>query len=209
MNKTLQTAISTLLFIVVISIMQIRTCNLKKELNDSSNTIKAISDTAKIYKDKNGIKHIQIAKLESDRKTLIEIAKKKDAEIAKILKDKDIKTVIKYKYIVQKGDSVLLTDSCTIDTMIGDKWLTLKLKTEGKKLFTDVSVKNELIITDKQVRDKWWKSKYSVIDIANKNPYAKDDLISNYSVKVKQRDVKKWFLGGFVAGAIGTLFILK
>lgn len=207
--KINRTGIITFASFTLLSIIlfQIKFCNLRKEIKESKTVISALADSAKIYKDKNGVSHVQIKKLETDRKSLIEIAKQKDAEIAKILKDKDVKTVIKYKYIIQKGDSVLLTDSCAIDTTIGDKWLMLSLKTEGKKLYTNVQVKNELVITDRKVKDKWWKKKYSVIDIANKNPYAKGDSISNYSVKPNEPDNKKWFLGGVILGIATAIFL--
>lgn len=207
-----------LIFILIIAILLVICsfslqygCNKNRELESSNNLNKALTDTAKIYRDKDNLWHIERSKFEGDRKQLLEIAEKKDKEIAKLLKDKKTNSVIQFtsNTDIDTVIGVEFTDtgSCNFtDTIIND-WYTVNLSLIDKSLSLDLSIKNKYTITDKWKRDKWYQKKYSVIDIKNNNPYSKSDSLVVYTIKTPKKNRTVWVITGAVV--LGTVLLLK
>ena len=182
-----------IVIVALIAMLQIKSCNTEKALEKAQLENQALTDSAKKFRDKNGDLNIQKEQLIGSRKNLIELLKKKDTEVAKLLDNNKVNTVIKYKDRLKWNDSIILVSECFIDTIIGDKWVTLTLKADSNVLKTDIKILNEYTIVDEYVRDKWWKKKYPVITVKSKNPYSNTDSLVTYKVKPKECFLKKLF----------------
>lgn len=207
-NNLLIGIIAVLLIALALTLQ--KSCNQNKELSESKIQINALTDTTKVYRDKQGFLHSERQKLIGQRKDLIAIAEKQDKEIAKLLKDKNTNTVIKWKDNVVYKDSIqFIGDSCYFKATVGDEWVKNDVTVYGNTLVVKTNVTNKYTITDKWKRDKWYKPRYNVIDIKNHNPYTGGaDSLMTYSVSKNKSKFKPFWMGLGV-GVIGTLILLK
>jgi hypothetical protein len=86
-------------------------------------------------------------------------------------------------------DSTIVGDSVEIRKfMIGDEWYGIKGRiTPNAIAFDSVSFKEELTTNIGWKRDKWYKSKYAVIEVKSANPYTKVEGLQNVVVKEKKK----------------------
>lgn len=187
------------------------TCNeYKDNYNEQSDLIVAMQDSVRYFKNKEGERVAQIALLEGSKDNLLKVIGKTDARLAKLIKQ-NAKAGATFSQTT-KIDTFLVTRVDTVDgkveysSSLYDEWLKMDVRVKDDSLQASVELTDKVSVSFKEVKQGFLKSKKSVVEVTNANPYVKVDGLRSFSVPQKKSRAK-FFIGlGIGVGAGYLLF---
>lgn len=149
-----------------------------------------------------------------------ELLAMENSSLKKIASSTKTRTVTKIKEVfIPLGEMVSareLGDTTQIDTIspsyrpfgLSTEWYSLEGKVFDNSLTIDsLSIKNEITTNIGWKKDKWYKSKYAVVEVKNTNPYTSVTGMQNVVVKPKKKKFFQTTAFKVGAGIVGGLYL--
>lgn len=187
----------------------------KKEIKKQTSLYESVSDTLKVFKNKNGEYVAKILAIEVEKekdfttiKNLSGINKElQDLVISKSKEVKDLQMALIHKSetIIEHRDTVyfpnpetaLVLKDLTLLTSLNNKWIDVTYGIDKGLYSLDLRVYNEFDVTIGYEKTGWFKPTKSYVEVVNKNPYTMTSDLKAYKKMIPQ---KRWHMnmyGGF------------
>lgn len=186
---------------------------------ENAKLIESLSDTVKVWKDKDGKNHAKIMTLQTSRAKDFLKLKSKDSTILKLqdlvkqnkkkLSDGSSVTIIegetKYDTIYETKEQIkyLIGDANIMDT-ISNKWITSIFGFNKDTTIFNLKVRNDLSLIIGEESQGWFKPKKPFAEVIDNNPYSETKNLKTYQVKDTRPkfNLKSAIYGGSFVGIL-------
>lgn len=182
---------------VIVTILSIRSCNIKKNYNNSLLEILNYEDTIKIYKSRTG----QLVEYNKALKTDITLLASINDSLSNHIKNikipkPDVIVKTKTKTIIDSIPAIkFITVNGVFDTVfnINNEHYSITGNVNNKKLSLDsIIIPNNAIVVVGEKNPKWWRNSEYIVTVENSNPYVNNTGIKSYTFTGKN---KNWSIG--------------
>lgn len=179
-----------------------------KEKNEIENQVTALTDSVRIWKDKDFLNNAEITALNSQVFILGDDILMKDRELAELqalinkykIKNKNnsvvnvkAETVFQDKKPIGK-DTIIYKDRLVVDVYnFSDDWITTNIYTDSDTVFFNAKIRNSYAVMLHDERKNMFSKSKIVAHVVNKNPYTQVTAMKAYYVEAPK--AKKFGIG--------------
>ena len=207
-----------MIIIIILCLLYTRSCNTYKSSLKTIAALNAYKHEVKKYKSKNGTTvnyNNTIAVTPEDLKISQDTLLSYIEDLKLKVKNVKASVIVTERLILDTVRIPIYLSDCKFDTTVSiqeDHYnMDISVANTGLSL-NKLEFPNRLGVTLTEKREKWYKSKESIVAITNSNPYMQVDGISSYTFPHKKKWYEKWWLhaiGGATAGIVSYRLLNK